>query len=103
MASLIDSLIGECSSWEDFVNLAKRYSDKKFKGDLFERLTQVYLLTSSIYASKLKNVWWCNNDELPNSIRQKLGLPIGDEGIDLICETIDGGKLQTQLLSGYRL
>lgn len=90
MASLIDSLICECSSWEDFDNLAKRYSDRKFKGDLFERLTQVYLLTSSIYASKLKNVWWCNNDELPNSIRQKLGLPIGDEGIDLICETIDG-------------
>ena len=90
MASLIDSLIGECSSWEEFDNLAKRYSDRKFKGDLFERLTQVYLLTSSIYASKLKNVWWCNNDELPNSIRRKLGLPIGDEGIDLICETIDG-------------
>jgi len=65
MASLIDTLIAECSSWDEFVNLANRQKDQKFKGDLFERLTQVFLLTSSTYASKLENLWLFNKGELP--------------------------------------
>lgn len=90
MASLIDTLIAECSSWDEFVNLANRQKDQKFKGDLFERLTQVFLLTSSTYASKLENVWWFNKGELPEGIRKTLKLPSSDEGIDLICKTVDG-------------
>ena len=63
-------------------------------GDLFERLTQIYLQTHSTYRSKIKTVWWCNNAELPEHIQKKLGLDIlpseyKDEGIDLICETFD--------------
>ena len=90
MPSRIDTLIAKCASWDDFVLLANNQQDNKFKGDLFERLTQVFLQTSSTYVSKLKNVWWCNNNELPENIRQKLRLPIADEGIDLICETVEG-------------
>ncbi|MDC0102549.1 DEAD/DEAH box helicase family protein, partial [Alphaproteobacteria bacterium] len=90
MPSRIDTLIAKCASWDDFVLLANNQQDNKFKGDLFERLTQVFLQTSSTYVSKLKNVWWCNNNELPENIRKKLRLPIADEGIDLICETVEG-------------
>ena len=59
-------------------------------GDLFERLTQLYLQTHPTYRSKIKTVWWCNNDELPEEVRRKLNLPETDEGIDLLCETYDG-------------
>jgi len=59
-------------------------------GDLFERLTQLYLQTHPTYRSKIKNVWWCNNGELPEEVRKKLNLPETDEGIDLLCETYSG-------------
>ena len=90
MASRIDTLISECAVWDEFVILANNLQDNKFKGALFERLTQVFLKTSSTYASKLENVWWCNNNELPEKIRKKLNLPSTDEGIDLICKTVEG-------------
>ena len=38
-------------------------------GDLFERLTQLYLQTHHTYRSKIKTVWWCNNGELPEDVR----------------------------------
>ena len=44
-------------------------------GDLFERLTQIYLQTHPTYRSKIKTVWWCNNDELPEEVRKNLNLP----------------------------
>ena len=41
--SKIDSLISGCKSWSDFVALANAQENEKDKGDLFERLTQLYL------------------------------------------------------------
>ena len=78
-------MIAKCPSWEAFRELAEKQTVSKDKGDLFERLTQLYLITSPTYRSKLKNVWWCNNDELPERVRKKLNLPKDDEGIDLLC------------------
>ena len=90
MPSRIDTLIADCTSWIEFRKLASRQKIPKDKGDLFERLTQIYLQTHPTYRSKIKNVWWCNNGELPEQIRRKLNLPETDEGIDLLCETYEG-------------
>jgi len=87
---VIDSKIATCKSWNDFEQLVVAHEKTKDKGDLFERLTQLFLQTSTTYTSKIKHVWWCNNpytSEFPQEIRRKLDLPEGDEGIDLICET----------------
>ena len=92
MPSLIDSKIAKCKSWADFEQLVAAHENKD-KGDLFERLTQLFLQTSSTHKSKIKHVWWCNNpytNEFPEEVRRNLNLPEGDEGIDLICETFEG-------------
>jgi len=90
LPSRIDTLIADCTSWNDFRDLASRQKNTKDMGDLFERLTQIYLQTHPTYRSKIKTVWWCNNDELPEEVRRKLNLPETDEGIDLLCETYSG-------------
>ena len=98
--SWVDTKIAECRNWKEFRQLAESQRSEKDKGDLFERLTQLYLQTSSSYRTKFKNVWWCNRSELPETIRKKLNLPRSDEGIDLICETFDGRYWSVQ--SKYR-
>ena len=100
MLSLIDTKIAACASWEEFCVLANSQKNSKEKGDLFERLTQIYLQTHPTYRSKIKHVWWCNKGELPEKIREKLNLPEGDEGIDLLCETFEGEYWSVQ--SKYR-
>ena len=98
--SLVDTKIAKCQNWDEFRTLVKHQATEKNKGDLFERLTQLYLQTSSTYRAKFKNVWWCNKSELPEHVREKIKLPRGDEGIDLLCETFDGKYWSVQ--SKYR-
>lgn len=88
-SSRIDTLISGCKNWDEFFKLAQAQS-KVDKGDLFERLTQLYLLTHPNYVSKLKHVWWLKHDQLPSGLLEKLKFPIQDEGVDLICQTLDG-------------
>ena len=90
MASRIDTLISKCRSWDEFVEMANSQAKTKDKGDLFERLTQVYLQTSPTYESKLNNVYLLSDKTMPERLRNKLNLPDNDEGIDLICETRSG-------------
>jgi len=93
----VDRLIAKCSSWHDFSRemeaLTKKSGKKeanKPKGDAFERLTQLYLLTKPEYQTLFKNIWICSSD-LPRRIRNKLkNLPSTDEGIDLVAETRNG-------------
>lgn len=59
----------------------------KLAGDIFELVVKLFLQTNPKYKTKLKNVWLLN--ELNEQIRNKLNLPIRDEGIDLIAETFD--------------
>ncbi len=92
----IDTLISDCKSWSDFVALANAQENEKDKGDLFERLTQLYLQVFPTYRTKFKNVWWLNNGELPRKDLRKLGLPERDEGIDLVCKTYDGEYFSIQ-------
>ncbi|MEQ1903333.1 MAG: DEAD/DEAH box helicase family protein, partial [Pirellulaceae bacterium] len=87
--SRIDKLIAKCKSWKDFTRaLAPRNAAEK--GDAFERLTQLYLLTRPEFGgTKLRDVWVCKWD-LPTKIRTKLKLPKADEGIDLVAQARDG-------------
>ena len=96
MASRIDTLISKCRSWDEFVEMANSQDKTKDKGDLFERLTQVYLQTSPTYESKLKNVYLLSEKTMPERLRNKLNLPDNDEGIDLICETRSGDYWSVQ-------
>jgi Restriction endonuclease len=87
--SRIDKLIAKCKSWSDF-NRALAPLKAAEKGDAFERLTQLYLLTRPEFGgAKLRDVWVCKWD-LPPKIRKQLKLPNADEGIDLVARARDG-------------
>lgn len=84
----LNKFINTSKSWDDLVNrLGAKSLNDKFKGDVFERLTQAYLLTSPQYKSVLKNVWMSH--EVPSGILNKLNLPREDFGIDIIAQTKD--------------
>ncbi len=85
-----DKLIQQCDSWSDFVAFQDKQENPTQKGDLFERLVQLFLLTAPQYTSKLSNVWWPKFEKLPRGVAEYLNLTFPDEGIDLIAKTIDG-------------
>ena len=84
---IIDRLISKNASWDDlYIELStNKKLTQKFKGDVFERLTQAYLLTMPEYKSILSNVWL--NQEVPRNVLKKLNLPAEDFGVDLIART----------------
>ncbi len=79
-----DTIIHKSSSWTALFQRLTKMTPKE-KGDVFERVVQLYLQTHSEYESLLANVWML--DEVPKRVRTKLNLPDNDEGIDLIAET----------------
>jgi predicted helicase len=83
-----DHFIASCRSWNGFFERAKKLPTEKKKGDLFERLTQLYLQTTPEYRSELEHVWTLR--DVPTDIRRRLNLPGPDEGIDLIARTTRG-------------
>lgn len=92
--SRADHLIATSQSWDNFWKRltgerGKEALDTKTKGDVFERLTQLYLRTKPEYRSRLRHVWRAH-DELPDGVRRRLGIPRQDVGIDLIAGTRDG-------------
>lgn len=74
----------QSNSWNDFTSNVSNL-DLKTKGDCFEVLTQIYLLLSPKYSTKLKHVWLLK--DVPLDIHSKLNLPMIDEGIDIIAES----------------
>ena len=84
---LLKRAVQGCKGWEDFKGRFEGLGEKK-KGDLFEELTQAFLLLDPEYATKLKRVWL--HREVPEVIRKRLKLPAEDKGIDLIAETKAG-------------
>jgi superfamily II DNA or RNA helicase len=82
-----DRFIGSCNSWADFWLAAASLSEKQ-KGDVFERLVQLYLLTKPKYRTELSDVWL--RSEVPADIQKRLDLPGTDEGIDLVVQTREG-------------
>lgn len=96
----MDRFIRESRSWDAFFKKAcalpaSAPGGKPDKGKVFERLTQLYLKTHPEYRTKLKHVWRAK-DELPPTVRKKIGLPRADEGIDLVAETRDGALWAVQ-------
>ena len=92
MTSIIspDEFILASKDWDSFYKSLSGLEDKKtkVKGDIFDRLTQLYLKAAPIYKIKFKNVWL--SKEIPAGIRKYLNLEKNDFGIDQIAETIDG-------------
>ena len=88
---LIDTNIAKCKNWNEFFKLTSSLKKNSTEqGNYFERFTQLFLQTSPIYRTQFKNIWWNKKNELPESVRQELNMPRGDEGIDLIAETREG-------------
>jgi superfamily II DNA or RNA helicase len=79
-----DTIIRKSPSWSALFQRLTTMTPKE-KGDVFERVVQLYLQTHSEYESLLANVWMLG--EVPKRVRTKLNLPDNDEGIDLIAET----------------
>ena len=75
-------------SWTDFFFYANTLTEKE-KGDMFEILTKLILITRPEYNSIVKNIW-IQQEGFPKEIREKLNLPTTDEGIDIIAETFRG-------------
>ena len=91
----VDRFIRQFHDWQSFFLAAGQLpssapGSSPDKGSVFERLTQLYLLTAPEYQSKLRHVWWLGRGEIPQSLRSRLRLPKDDEGIDLIAETFEG-------------
>jgi superfamily II DNA or RNA helicase len=80
-----DRFIASCASWSEFWEGTKRLSSTSEKGDVFERLTQLYLQTVPEYQSELEYIWTLR--EVPPDVRKLLALPALDEGIDFIART----------------
>jgi len=83
----LKDIILESNSWIDIKTVLDTL-DKNTKGDFFERLSKYLLQLLPKYQTLLKHVWLL--DEVPTSVRDHLNLPLTDEGIDLIAETVSG-------------
>jgi predicted helicase len=92
-----DTVIRNSPSWGELFQRLIPMKTKE-KGDVFERVTQLYLQTHPEYQSKLSKVWMLN--DVPKRVRNKLNLPDADEGIDLIAETT--GKTYWAIQSKFR-
>ena len=80
-------LIKRINSWKGFVKeLAPLRQEQR--GKTFELLTELLLQIDPIYRSKLKHIWHESN--VPSCVRNRLGLPSTDIGVDLVAETTGG-------------
>ena len=79
--------INNANSWHEFI-VAMEPLRQEQRGKVFELLAELFLQIDPIYRSKLKHVWHESN--LPPSVRQKLGLPSPDIGVDLVAEDTSG-------------
>ena len=78
------NVITSSKSWKDFSDKLSKLS-KKEKGNAFEELTRLYLLTDPLYANLFDKVW--HHTKIPEDIKDLLDLPQTEIGIDLVCKT----------------
>lgn len=83
----LDSFIVNCPSFESFRQRVSNLSNRD-KGDVTERLAQIYLETAPVYRTALKKVWLLR--QAPLGVLRAIGLPRNDRGIDLIAQHCDG-------------
>ena len=87
MTSSADKFIASGTDWTA-LHARLQEEPPKVQGEVFERLTQLYLQTHPEYRSQLRHVWRLR--EMPHRVREQLALPGTDEGIDLVAETREG-------------
>ena len=79
------------NNFEDFESGLVPLEDYVFKGDIFEEFSRLYF---EIHKERynLKNVWVGKSPEnqVPNSIKNELGIAQNDQGSDGVVETLDG-------------
>jgi predicted helicase len=90
-------ILRECESWEDFQRRLPVLTEKE-KGDAFELLVKFVLQIHPLYATKLEKVWL--QSEVEFTVREHLGVPLKDYGIDIVARTFDGDYWAVQ--SKYR-
>lgn len=83
----IRAIFERVESWNQLEEAANSLGNAQ-KGQLFEHLVKHYLKLDAKYQSKLEKVWLLG--EVPHDVRQSIGLPEVDQGIDLIAVTHDG-------------
>ncbi len=76
-----------CPSSENFQSRLAALPEKE-KGDAFELLVLFALELHPLYATKLEKVW--HHSAVPFEVREHLGIPIKDNGIDIVARTLDG-------------
>jgi superfamily II DNA or RNA helicase len=81
----IDALILASRGWPEFFAKVTALKNETDKGDCFERLMQLYMLSAPHMVSRYKHVWL--RTEVPGNVKKALALPETDEGIDIIAET----------------
>ena len=82
------TIFKRAKNWNDFEQSLESLQSKD-KGDCFELLSIYLLQFDPKYESKIEEVWPVRN--VPKKIRIHLQLPATDEGIDLVCRTVEGG------------
>ena len=87
-------ILSTTTDWNTFFSHANDLT-KHEKGELFEKLTELILLTKPVYKTRYKNVWLLR-EGVDSKLRTKLNLPNADEGIDLIAELYNGGYCSIQ-------
>ena len=80
-------VLRNCRSWAEFQSRVATLS-KKEKGDAFELLVVFALQLHPLYATKLEKVW--HHSAVPFEVREHLGIPFKDYGIDIVARTFEG-------------
>ena len=83
----VADVLKTCPSWEDFCARLITLSDME-KGDAFELLVSFALELHPLYATKLEKVW--HHSAVPFEVREHLGIPLKDYGIDIVARTFEG-------------
>lgn len=100
--NLIRDILARIENWVQFEEQAASLGNAQ-KGQLFEHLVKHFLELDPKYQSKLEKVWLLA--DVPHDVRQAIGLPPIDQGVDLIAVTRDGeywaiqAKYRTDTLS----
>ena len=81
------NIITSANCWKDFEKSLEDLGTKE-KGNAFEELTRLYLLTHPIFSTKFKKIW--HHSDVPQKIVDELGLQRPEIGVDIIAQVKDG-------------
>jgi len=94
MDNKFKKIIKQCETFDEFDNKIKDLPNDE-KGKYFEYFCHLYFLFDNKWKNLIKNSWLLNNKS-SDKIKQQLGIPIKDNGIDIILETYDNKYFAVQ-------